>query len=354
MATGCDKVVVSGARASCAMSLHSILARMASRGAARRAHSTQMRRIAVLPGLGGSTGAITCLSSARRCFLWFPPGATYPWPTPAWAMTNPLIPRLAPWLTPILQLAPPTKSGVAPWPAPFPPTLRCVPPLFGNNACWQELSPPTLQGDPPTLGNFVPRPTPALPTLQHLQPTLGNIATWRCWPTLFLARPPHGNVAPWSTPFLPKLQTLPTPPTPFLRLNLLPSSMAPQTKSDTVPRQILTPPTPQRVRPTLSVVTCWPHWPMLSPVRPPRGNVPWWPSLPKPLLALWLPVDAASPQAPCASSSSAHIANVQERPYVVVAAKSGGQARHGGGGGEAIGRWFGGPPSIMQEQCVWP
>jgi hypothetical protein len=46
-----------------------ILARMASRGAASREHSTRMCRIAALPGSGGSTGAITHLSSARRCFL---------------------------------------------------------------------------------------------------------------------------------------------------------------------------------------------------------------------------------------------------------------------------------------------
>jgi hypothetical protein len=69
MAAGCGKVVVGSARASCAMSLHSISARMASRGAARRAHSTQMRQIAALMGSGGSTGAITRSSSEQRCFL---------------------------------------------------------------------------------------------------------------------------------------------------------------------------------------------------------------------------------------------------------------------------------------------
>jgi hypothetical protein len=46
MAIGGGKVVFSGAWASCAMSLHAILARMASRGAARGAHSSLMRQIA--------------------------------------------------------------------------------------------------------------------------------------------------------------------------------------------------------------------------------------------------------------------------------------------------------------------
>ncbi len=69
MAAGCGVVILSGACASCAMLLRSILARMASRGAARRAQSAQMRRIATLMGLGNSTGAITCSSSTRRYIL---------------------------------------------------------------------------------------------------------------------------------------------------------------------------------------------------------------------------------------------------------------------------------------------
>ncbi len=92
IATGCDKVVVGGACASCAMSSRSISARMVSRGAARRGHFTRMCWIATLPGLGGSTGAITRLSSTRRCFSAFHPGAAYPWLTPARAMTNLPIP----------------------------------------------------------------------------------------------------------------------------------------------------------------------------------------------------------------------------------------------------------------------
>jgi hypothetical protein len=167
------------------------------------------------------------------------------------------------------------------------------------------------------------------------------------------------NVALRSTPFPPTLQpmmpqTLPALPMPFLWPNLLPSSMAPRTKSNVVPRWILTPPMPQRIWPTLNIVTCWPCRPKLSPMRPPCGNVPWWPCLPKPLLALRLPVNAASPRVPRASSSPAHIANVQEWPCAVVAAKSDRQAGHGCGGGKAIGRWFGWPPSIVQEQCVRP
>ncbi len=78
------------------------------------------------------------------------------------------------------------------------------------------------------------------------------------------------------------------------------------------------------------------------------------PCWPKPLLALQLPVDAAPLQALHASSSPACIANKQEWPCVAVAAKSGGQAGRGGGGSKATGKWFGLPPSVMQEQCVWP
>jgi hypothetical protein len=164
---------------------------------------------------------------------------------------------------------------------------------------------------------------------QHMQLTLGNIATQHCRPTLSLAWLPHGNIAPWSTPFPPTLlpmmlQTPPTPPTPFLQPNLLPSSMAPRTKCNIVLQRILTPPTPQHVQLTLGVIACWPHWPTLSPVWPPHGNVAWWPCLPKPLLVLRLPVDAASPRVPRASSSPAHIANMQEWPCVVAAVKSGG------------------------------
>ncbi len=164
---------------------------------------------------------------------------------------------------PILQLALPTKSDLTPQPVPFLSTLHHVLPLFCDDACQQESSPPTLQGDPLTLGDFIPWQTPTLPMPQHVQLTLGKIATWRCWPTLSLVQPPHGNVALRSTPFLPTLQpmmprTLPTLPTPFLRPNLLPSSMALQTKSNVVPWRILTPPTPQCVWPTLGIVACWP------------------------------------------------------------------------------------------------
>jgi hypothetical protein len=78
------------------------------------------------------------------------------------------------------------------------------------------------------------------------------------------------------------------------------------------------------------------------------------PRQPKPLLMLQLPVDAAPPQAPHVSSSPACIANVQERPRVAVTAKSGGRAGHVGSGGKARGRWFGLPPSVVQEQRVRP
>jgi hypothetical protein len=169
---------------------------------------------------------------------------------------------------------------------------------------------------------------------QRVRPTLGNVAPWCHRPTFSRARPSCGNIAcrpcwlpPTPLTLHPMMpQILPNLPTPFLRPNLLPSSMAPQTKSVVVPRWILTPPTLQHVWPTLGGIACQPHWPMLSPMRPPCGNVAWWPHLPKPLLALRLPVNAASPRALRTSSSPAHIANVQERPCVVVAAKSGRQA----------------------------
>jgi hypothetical protein len=69
MGAGCGEVVISRACASCAMLSCSILARMASRGAASRAHSTRMHWIAALMRPGGSTGAITCSLSAQHCFF---------------------------------------------------------------------------------------------------------------------------------------------------------------------------------------------------------------------------------------------------------------------------------------------
>jgi hypothetical protein len=74
----------------------------------------------------------------------------------------------------------------------------------------------------------------------------------------------------------------------------------------------------------------------LRPTRP--AGAACQPCRPKPSLALQLPVVVAPPQAPRASSSPARILNVQERPCIAVAVKSGGQAGRGGGGGEATGR----------------
>jgi hypothetical protein len=108
---------------------------------------------------------------------------------------------------------------------------------------------------------------------------------------------------------------------------------------------MLTLPLPQHVQPTLGGVAPWPTRPAGAACQPCQ---------PKPSLALQLPVDAAPSRAPHASSSPARIANVQERPRVAVAAKSGGRAGRGGGGGEATGRWFGLPPSVVQEQRICP
>jgi hypothetical protein len=101
----------------------------------------------------------------------------------------------------------------------------------------------------------------------------------------------------------------------------------------------------QRVQPTLGGVAPWPTRPAGTACQPCQ---------PKPSLTLQLPVNAAPPRAPHASSSPACIANVQERPPVAVAAKFGGQVGRGGSGGEATGRWFGLPPSVVQEQRVHP
>jgi hypothetical protein len=123
------------------------------------------------------------------------------------------------------------------------------------------------------------------------------------------------------------------------------------------------PPMPHRMRPPHMDVARWPVHPV-GAAHLPRGNIAPWPTRPagaaclprwpKPFLALQLPVDAAPPKAPCASSSPAHIADVQERHHIAVAAKSGGRAGCGGGGGNATGRWCGLPPSIVQEQRFLP
>ncbi len=94
------------------------------------------------------------------------------------------------------------------------------------------------------------------------------------------------------------------------------------------------------------------------------GNVAPWPMRPagaaclpcrpKYFLALQLPVDAAPPRVLRASSSPACIVDMQERPPVAVAAKSGEQAGcGGGGGGKATGRWCRRPPVLVPGLCVW-
>jgi hypothetical protein len=66
MAAGWGKVVIRGACASCTMPSHSILGRMASRGAARRKQSARMHWIAVSMGSGDITGAIKRLLSVQH------------------------------------------------------------------------------------------------------------------------------------------------------------------------------------------------------------------------------------------------------------------------------------------------
>ncbi len=149
---------------------------------------------------------------------------------------------------------------------------------------------------------------PTLSSMQHILPNLCNVAPR---PILTLPSPQH---------VLPTLCNVASRPTPTL-------------------------PSPQRIRPTLGGVALRPTRPASTAPQPRR---------PKPSLALQLPVNNAPPGAPHASSSPARIADVQERPSVVVAAKSGRQVGHGGGGGKAIGRWFGLLPSCVREQRVRP
>jgi hypothetical protein len=158
---------------------------------------------------------------------------------------------------------------------------------------------------------------------------LPDIAHWPCWTALSPARPSHGNVAPWRVMSPPKLQH--APPTLLMpSLARLPPIVA----------------VPQRVRRTssspvpIAYVQEWPPRVPRTPqsVLPPCVDVVCWPCRPKPSLALQLPVVAAPPRAPRASSSPARIANMQERPHIAVAVKSGGQARRGGSGSKATGR----------------
>jgi hypothetical protein len=67
MFAGCGKIVVGGACALCARLSCSNLARMASRGAACRAQSSQMCWIVASTGSGGITSAIKRLLSSRCC-----------------------------------------------------------------------------------------------------------------------------------------------------------------------------------------------------------------------------------------------------------------------------------------------
>ncbi len=170
----CGKVFVGAAGALCAMLLCAIYARMVSRRAARREHSSQKRRIAVSTGSGSVTGTVMRLSSTQHSLVPLSPCAACLLPTLAQLMLccptrrwpHPFH-RPKPSL-PSPRLALLTNSNVNPQPAPFPPTLYCVLLPPGNNDHWRESSLPTPQHAPPTLGNVAPWPTPFLPMPQHI------------------------------------------------------------------------------------------------------------------------------------------------------------------------------------------
>ncbi len=236
MAAGCGEVVVGGARALCVMSLCSISARMASRGAARRAHSTQMCRIAALPGSGGSTGAITHLSSAWCYFL-----AVSSWRR--LSLANAISPNVAPrsasfwrrrssarvifpdtagqstnsWQ--LCSTADTDSTNAAAHAADS--WRRCDLASSANDfSCaavlWQlSCRPcrPTLFSAWPPHGNVAPRSMPFPPTLQHAVPSCDNVAPWQAPvpPMLQLVWLPHGSVAPWRAPVPPTLQLVRPP-----------------------------------------------------------------------------------------------------------------------------------------------
>ncbi len=112
MAIGGGEVFISRARASCAMSLYAILARIASRGA-------QMRQIAASTWSGSCAGAV--MRFLRPGFV-------------------------------VRQLPP---DGACPWSTLFLPATHRVLPPPGNNAHWQETSQPTLQHAPPPHGELL-------------------------------------------------------------------------------------------------------------------------------------------------------------------------------------------------------
>ncbi len=178
MAAGCGKVVVGGACASCAMLLHSILDRMASRGAERRAHSTQMRRTATITGLGGSTGAITRSLSERSCFLvvssWrclssakagsgnVKSANTAVRSTANADFADTAVHSADSWQRCLHASSANTfsrssRGNVASWRAPVPPTLQLVRLPCDSGACWRESSPQTLLFVLLPHGNVAPR-----------------------------------------------------------------------------------------------------------------------------------------------------------------------------------------------------
>jgi hypothetical protein len=210
MAAGCGKVVVGRARALYAMSLHSISARMASRGAVHRAQSAQMCRIAASTVLGGITGTIKRLSSARHFSA-----AAFSWcclssgnarlgnaksantVTHAVANANSAAHAANKEQRPSLASAIATKA--APHSA-----------AFQQHTHWQESSLPTLQCALPTLGDVVPRPTSTPQMPQHILSTLCNVAPWPTPTPLMPQRiqPTFCNDAPWPTLTLPMPQLI--------------------------------------------------------------------------------------------------------------------------------------------------
>jgi hypothetical protein len=216
--------VVGGAWASCAMLSRAILARMVPKGAACRAHSAQMLRIAASMGSGGIIGTIKRLSSAQRCFA-----VASSWRCLSLANTG--LGNAKSVNTPAHSAANSDSANAAArsthsW-------QRCsVVKAFSRAAvswghhllaCWPMLSPTWLPCD--NVAHW-PRWPMLLP---------GNVAWWPFWPTLSPVRLSHGDVTcqlHWQT---------------------------------------LSP-----VRLPLGNIACWPCWPMLLPMWPPRGDVVCW------------------------------------------------------------------------------
>ncbi len=195
MAAGCGGVVVGGAQALWAMLLHSILARMASRGAAHRAQSALMHRLAASMGSGGITGAIKCSSSARHCSV-----ADSSWRRLSLANTGSGKAKSAD--TTACTTANADSAARTTNKEQRSSLASAISPNIAQQsaAFWQQHS---LARVPSTntaaqFANSWRLHSAAdtnLPMLQRILLTLGDIAPWRCQPILSLPQPSYGNIA---------------------------------------------------------------------------------------------------------------------------------------------------------------